>query len=153
MVKCFKKIFIIVFLLFLYFFSLSQTDSVTRVCFHADTTTLPDFYFNYIKIEQNYFYNLEKCYFKIKYIKAKQSEKKFGQYSKSGIILILSKEFLIINDTIIANSNKEKKNLRLLFNNHIIVKVKKISKKQTKKKYGWWRGRHGGIIIETKEIE
>lgn len=153
MVLEFKKIQIIALFVLSFFYSASQTDSIIRICFHADTAIMPDFYFNYIKIDQDCLKITENWTQEIKYISPRQTKNKIGCYSQSGAILLLSKEVLIINDSIVVKSMMKKKKLNQLFINHKIIKLTKINKTNAVKKYSWWRGRHGAIIIETKEVQ
>ena len=85
------------------------------------------------------------------YLFTKGIKKKYSKLLKeTHCLYIETKAVIQIDEKIITKKRKREKELEKIQMEQI-KSIIFINKYEAKEKYGWWRGRHGAIIIETKQ--
>lgn len=128
----------------------SQLDTIYNAHLSHDTSPYPPLYvIDGLRISQEKFAELKIDKHCIKRIKVEEENKQCDSTQNfSGIIRVYSKMLIVLNDSLLADSNDKIETLSNI-KRDAILSINKIDKQEALSKYGKI-GKHGALIIRTK---
>ncbi len=137
----FKKTIIFLIIIISYFYSYSQKDSLIH--FRCDTRPVKSYSISGLYLSREYVDSLDVPIDKIKISRYKIFKGSDTVYAKTKAIVLLNRELIV--------KKRIKIDLLSQIKEQEIKSIEFLDKKEARKRFGWWRGRYGTIIIETKE--
>ncbi len=140
-----KKTVLFLVIVIGYFYSYSQKDSVKNFSCDCEILEIKTQNVSGLILTQKY---IDSSGLKIFKILSKRRDVKI--FKEVDSVYIKTKAVVFLNKKLILKQRIKKKLLSQITEQDI-KSIKFLDKKEARKRFGWWRGRYGAIIIEIKE--